>query len=631
MKRRLDASTGNTPIQRPWRSAPAILPLLVLLAACLSSQQALADKSYRMDDVTISADLASDGSMSVSEARTYRFRGRFKHAYRTFRLDDRIEYEDFRVSEDGQAFELSDSREPGTYTVTVDDGEVEVRWYYRAHNEARTFTIDYRVDGAVKRHDDAAVLYYKFVGEGFRKSTGNLSITVNPPEPVSQWDVQQWAHGPLWGHSATSDGGVVTATCENLPRKQFFELRILYPVDLFADAPEIPSYVVGEILREEKAWAEAADRKREEARADAAALKERQKIGAWALPLLVVLAGWWFVLIVRRYGARPSVPEVPSSSGEIPDDLPPAMVGYLLNSRNVPPSTLMATLMDLASRGFLEFREEHELGKGFMGKEKWTTRHFWVLDRTHFADQAHGLTSYEEMLIRFVFEELPQEPSTDPDRTIVDQAAFKQKKSKVRSFFRKWSAEVKESAKAHDFFDQDSFKGRNQGMMLGSGLLVLSLVLIPVFQVQVLITGIAAVAMVLGSIGIVHPTRKGMIQIRQWKSLRSYLKDRGFASDPSQRVLDLIGPYFIYGVALGLNKKQLDLLGGVIPADRGGMIMPWYHPHVGAGASPGSSFGSSFSAAVASVNSAMSSSTGAGGGASGGGGGGAGGGGGGAG
>jgi hypothetical protein len=234
------------------------------------------------------------------------------------------------------------------------------------------------------------------------------------------------------------------------------------------------------------------------------------------------------------------------------------------------------------------------------------------------------------MLIRFVFEELPQEPSTDPDRVIVDQAAFKQKKSKVRSFFQKWSAEVKESAKTHDFFDRDSFKGRNQGMMLGSGLLVLSLALIPVFQVQVLITGIAAVAMVLGSIGIVHPTRKGMIQIRQWKSLRSYLKDRGFASDSSQRVLDLIGPYFIYGVALGLNKKQLDRLGGVIPADRGGMIMPWYHPHMGVGGSPGSSFGTSFSAAVASVNSSMSSSTGAGGGASGGGGGGAGGGGGGA-
>ena len=630
MKRRQGASVGNTPIQRTWPTVPAILPVLVLLVMCLSSQQALADKSYKMEDVTIAADLSSDGSMSVSEARTYRFRGRFKYAYRTFRLDDRISYEDFRVSENGQPFELSDSKKPGTYTVTVDDGEIEVRWYYRARNETRAFTIDYRVDGAVKRHRDTAVLYYKFVGDDFRKSTGNLSITVNPPEPASQWDVRQWAHGPLWGSSATSDGGIVTAGCEDLPRKRFFELRILYPVELFADAPEIESYVVGEILAEEEAWTEAANRKREQALADAAALKERQKIGAWALPLVVCLAGWWFVLIVRRYGARPEVSSVPSSSGDIPDDLPPAIVGYLINSRTVTAPTLMATLMDLASRGFLEFREEHELGKGFLGQEKWTARHFWVLDRQHLADQAHNLTRYEEMLIQFVFEDLPQEPQTDPDRIIVDQEAFKKKKSEVRSFFQKWSAEVKKSAEEFDFFDQDSFKGRNRGIMLGGGLLVLSLVLIPVFQVQALIPGIAAVAMMLGSIGIVHHTENGLTRVRKWKSLRSYLKGRGYESDTLRNVLDFIGPYFIYGVVLGLEKKHLNHLGGAIPPEQGSVVMPWYHTHSGGEGSPGGSFGTSFSAAVASVNSAMSSSTGAGGGASGGGGGGAGGGGGGA-
>jgi len=630
LKTRQSPSADNTPIQRTWPTVPAVLPMLVLLAVLLTGQQALADKSYKMEDVTISADLSSDGSMSVSEDRTYRFKGRFKYAFRTFRLDDRVSYEDFRVSENGQPFELSDSKEPGTYNVTIDDGEIEVRWNYRARNETRTFTIDYRVDGAVKRHFDTAVLYYKFVGDDFRKSTRNLSITVNPPESASQWDVRQWAHGPLRGSSATSEDGVVTATCQNLPRKRFFELRILYPVELFADAPEVQSYVVGDILAEESAWAEAANQKREKALAEAAALKERQKIGVWALPLMVVLAGWWFVMIARKYGTRPSVPAVPSSSGDIPDDMPPAMVGYLLNSRTVAPPSLMATLMDLASRGFLEFREELELGKGFMGKEKWTTRHFWVLDRKHLADQGQSLTRYEEMLIQFVFEDLPQEPQTDPDRVVVDQEAFKKKKSKVQSFFQKWSKEVKKSAEECDFFDQDSFKGRNKGMMLGGGLLVLSLILIPVFHAQVLIPGIAAVAIILGSLGIVHHTEKGLTQERKWKSLRSHLKGQGYKSEPSQSVLNLIGPYFIYGVVLGLNKKHLDHLGGMIPAGQGGVVMPWYHPHMGADGSPGSSFGSSFSAAVAGVNSAMSSSTGAGGGASGGGGGGAGGGGGGA-
>lgn len=627
MKRRQAASADITAVQRAWSAVPAILILLVLM---LSSQPALADKSYRMKDVSITADLASDGSMSVSEARTYRFKGRFKYAFRTFRLDERISYADFRVSENGQPYELADSKEPGTYRVTQDDGEIEVRWYYRARNEARTFTLDYRVDGAVKRHDDTAVLYYKFVGDDFRKTTRNLSITVNPPAPISQFDVRQWAHGPLWAGSATADGGIVTATCENLPRKRFFELRILYPEELFAAAPLTPGYVVGDILAEEEAWAEAANRKREKMRADAAALKERQKIGIWALPLLVGLAAWWFFLIARKYGRRPEVPAVPTSSGEIPGDLPPAMVAYLLNSRTVTPPALMATLMDLAGRGFLEFREEHELGKGFLGKEKWTTRHLWVLDRQHHAAQAHSLAPHEAMVIEFVFEDLPQEPSTDPDRVVVDQESFKQKKSEVRKFFQAWSKEVKQAAEAHDFFDQDSFKGRNQGMWLGAGLMALALAMVPLFHAQALIPGLAGLVLLLGALGIVHPTRDGMIQMRRWKGLRSYLKGGGYESAPRQSVLDLMGPYFVYGVVLGLEKKHLDHLGGLIPANQAGVVMPWYHTGHGPDGSPAASFGASFSTAVASVNSAMSSSTGAGGGASGGGGGGAGGGGGGA-
>lgn len=603
---------------------------LMFLLIVFPGNQALADKSYKMENVSIVADLSADGSMAVSEARTYRFKGRFKFAYRTFPLDSRISYEDFQVSENGQPYLLADSKEPGTYTVITDDQEIEVRWYYRARSETRTFVVDYSVIGAVERFRDGAVLYYKFVGDDFRKYTKNLEITVNPPEPVDQWKIRQWAHGPLWGSSATSSQGVVSAICENLPKKQFFELRILYPAEIFTEVPQGLEYIAGEITAEEGAWAEEANQRREQARIDDEALDKRKSIGAWVLPIFVLLAAVWFFRIATQYGTRPTVPAVPSSSGNVPSDLPPAIVGYLINSRNVGASSIMATLMDLARRGFLEFREEQELGRNFLGHEKWKTSHSWILKRAHYQEHRSNLATFEDMLIKFVFEELTDSQTTGSTLVVVNLETFKKQSSKVEKFFSKWSKEINLEAENFNFFDQDSFQGRNRGMMLGGALLVLALPMIPLVHALALIPAIAGIIIIISSIGIVHHTKEGLIQEKNWKSLKKYLTKQGFKSSEPKSVLEFIEPYFIYGVVMGMSKSQLDGLGSMIPTDKGVYYMPWYINHNSESGLGGHSFGTAFSTAVSSVNSAVSSSTGAGGGASGGGGGGSGGGGGGA-
>ncbi len=604
--------------------------LCALLLILIPANNALAEKSYTMENVSIVADLAADGSMTISEERTYKFQGRYKYAYRTFPLDGRVGYEDFQVSENNQPYQLSRSQEPGTFTVTTNNQEIEVRWYYRAHSETRTFVIHYQVNNAVQRYRDGAVLYYKFIGEKFNKSTGNLSITVNPPVLVDQWKVRQWAHGPLWGSSATSDQGIVSASCQNLPKKQFFELRILYPADIFGETPQNTGYIVDEITTEESAWSDAANLRREQARANSASLEKRKNIGAWALPLVVMVAGVWFYRIASQYGTRPSVPTIASSSPEVPSDLPPAMVGYLINGRTVSPSAVMATMMDLARRGFLEFSEEQELGRNFFGREKWKISHSWMLKQSHYQEHGDNLADFENMLVKFVFEDLAANQSPGSDTVTVDLETFKKHKSKVQKFFGKWSKEIKKAGEKHNFFDQNSFEGRNKGLMLGGALLVLSLPMIPLVHALALIPAIAGVVIMLGSNGIVHHNREGRIQEKKWKSLKSFLTGQKFKSSEPNAVLDFIEPYFIYGVVMGMTKKQLDGLGSMIPMNKGVYYMPWYHRQDSGDGFGGSSFGSAFSTAVASVNSAMSSSTGAGGGASGGGGGGSGGGGGGA-
>jgi len=604
--------------------------VLSLLLVLVLSGEARADKSYKMESVAVVADLNADGSMTVVENRTYRFKGKFTAAFRTFPLTSGVSYTEFGVSENGEAYRLSDDKEPGSFVISNADDEVEVRWYYRARSETRTFTVSYVVHDVIVRHQDAAVLYYQFVGDDFRKSTESFEVVVNPPAPTEQWNVQQWAHGPLWGISSTSEDGVVTATCQNLPRRRFFELRILYPPEIFGDVAQLDGYIVDAVMAEESAWAEAANARREEAIENAATLEKRMKTGAWAMPLFLAMAVFWFIRIAQRYGKRPIVPTQTFDPSAVPSDLPPALVQYLIADRSITGNAIMGTMLDLARRGFLEFREEQELKKNFLGREKWEPSRYWLLKREYYQAHASDLARFEEMLIKFVFEELAADPVGDEDGVRVSTAAFKKRKSDVIRFFKEWSREVKQAGQECNFYDEKSIRGRNQGLLLGGVVLVAAALFALFFRQWALVPALGGVILVLSSLGIVHHGAEGHIQAKRWKSLKKYLTSRQLKQSEPSQVLKSIEPYFVYAAVLGLQKKHLAQLGDFIPTTGSHTYVPWYYYSNSGEGFSGESFATSFSASISAVNSAMSSSTGAGGGASGGGGGGAGGGGGGA-
>jgi hypothetical protein len=74
--------------------------------------------------------------------------------------------------------------------------------------------------------------------------------------------------------------------------------------------------------------------------------------------LLVLLAGWAGYLALARLAGlvtKPRPVRPGPASPDLPDDLPPAVVGYLVNACRVDPDAAVATLLDLAARRHLEF------------------------------------------------------------------------------------------------------------------------------------------------------------------------------------------------------------------------------------------------------------------------------------
>ncbi len=606
------------------RNLSLIIAISVVMAVTSSAGKSFASKTYRIKGVEIAAQAQADGSLQISEERTYRFKGSFRYAYRTFALKGGIDYSDFQVSEEGLPFIQNDSEDPGTFKVIPKDEKIEIRWFYKARNQTRTFQLDYTVKNLVQRYSDAAVLYYQFLGSDFKKSSANVKLTVKSPVNLTSFQIQQWLHGPLWAESETRNDGTIVAWCEKLPAHQFFELRALYPLEAFPEAPVRDGFIVGEVRSEEAALAEEANRQRIKAQEKAVQREKRLKQGSIVVPVIGLMGLVVWVGVFRRFRKTTnlkSLPgEAPRSPSDLPSDLPPALVGYLIADRAVNGNTLTGTLLDLAQRGFLEFHEDSQVRKYALGIKSKKDKHFWTLQKEYYQEHGHELLPYEEMLVKFVFDELAGGERADVD-------LFKKNQSQTRAFFQKWSKAVTKEGEKRNFYSPAGFRGRNLGIMVGGALCLLTLPLGFIYYQWAFLTGLLGVLLCLLSLAIVHHSEQGARQASDWKALhKSLKKDRSrLAGFPNN-----IGRYLVYGVALNIGSKALTELGNGIPDGRHNIFLPWFYSQNKDGDFAGGSFGSSFSSSVAAAGSSMSSAAGAGGGASGGGGGGAGGGGGGA-
>jgi uncharacterized membrane protein len=584
-----------------------------------------AAKSYRITGVSIDAQLQTDGSMDVIESRTFKFSGSFSFVFRTLTTQGRVTFQDFKVSENGKFYQLSDSGRPGTYRVTRPSGKIEVRWFFDAKNESRTFDFHYRVLNAITRYEDAAVLYYQFVSADWDRVSENVRMLVKPPGNLLQSQLNEWLHGPLWAESRIETDGSITAWCEHLPSQTYLEIRALYPPEKFYGATRNAGIVRSRIMEEEARWVEEANRMREEAirERDEAfrrreAKEQRQEQGKWIVIVLSALGLGFAWRNYRKYGQRPSLPPSVKYASDIPEKIPPALVGYLLSSREIYGGAIVSTMMDLARRGFINLREEQTEKRKLFGGTRSVTDYSWDLNRAQWQDHNTDLEVYEDDLLKFIFDDLAEGSDS------IDLKEIKKQQTKFTKFFREWKKEVKKLGDEKAWFDRESNRGMYYSLGIGIVMIVLSGLAAYFIGIWAIVLGVASVAVFILSFMTPHRTKKGEMLARHWKALKRYMLKYHYRSLDKTALLSKIDDYLVYGIVLGLGQKVFKELAAYIPAEDYQRYVPWYVYHgTGTGAFTPEAFASAFSSMVVTTTSSMSTASGTGGGASGGGGGGA--------
>lgn len=576
-----------------------------------------AAKDYKIVDVNITARILPNGNMQIEEYRTYYFDGSFSWA--TYRLPLRDDYtvSNFAISEKkrGVNYRLTDSYLTDTFTVEESGRSIEAKWFYEATDEFRTFTISYTAENAVKVYKDIAELYWKFVGEGWDHPSGNVLVTVIFSDSVGPEQLKAWAHGPGWGKANILKDGRVQLVIENLPAKQMWEGRILFPVGLVPFSQRVENvYMFDTIFKEET-------------RRIAVLEEERLRFKKYAgvsktIFSIITLLGFivWLFLFIKYGKEYPYQPHVKLIS-QPPSHDPPAIVDYLINSRSVTARAFIATILDLCRKGYIQIEELVRKEKGlFRVKEKrdYTLKRVSVKVpeeesmrvENNSSSAPDSLILFEKRLYSFIFDELAG------GEDIISFSDFKKRSSKVRKFFSKWSKIVKEYGKSKGYFEKRSINAMFAGFITGAGIIGSSIPFIKFLEVYFLIPLIGGIAIILLSLFLTRRSREGNVLYRKWLAFKRYLKQFGFRQIDYSSVQEYTDAYLIYGLVLGLNARKLKQM--IKYFEEEGGVFPWFYAYAGA---PQAGLAESIGGMISAASTSIASSTGAAGGGGAGGGG----------
>lgn len=330
---------------------------------CLGPAPAFA-KDYSIVDVDVDATVLADGSLSVTESREFAFDGEFhgvywripKGSYQGREIDTSLLMVGEIQDSVQTLFIQSQSGDEGTFTVTETDDYLEVTLFFEHKNENARFFIEYRCPNLAFRYEDASVLYWKFVSDGWGRESKNVHCVLHLPVPVGESvvaseNVQAWGHGPL-DAEVSFEGNDVIFDCPGVGVSEFAEMRVLFPSEWLSLAPEIDGNIQTKVLAEEKAWVDSANRDRDQARA----LMFGIYGAAFGVPLLTVVLSLVCLLRQRKQ-------DQPVFSGkyfrDVPSDDHPAVIDALLHGGHVSDEGLVASLMRLCDEGYVRLESDN--------------------------------------------------------------------------------------------------------------------------------------------------------------------------------------------------------------------------------------------------------------------------------
>lgn len=495
-------------------------------------------KEYEIPQIRVEVTINTDGTVRITEHRTYVFDGSFSWADYRLPKQGFSAISDIQISENGQALINENSEAKGTFMVEESDDSIRYSWYFNADDEERTFTISYTLEDAVVIGPEWSEFFWNYISADREKSTENLDISINLPETIASDSLYGWTRGLAQQIDLQKTPGTYSVRVQNIDDDEFVKVRTVFPTSVFNQS-QVEVTNTDFSLK----WAQ----NDEEAYQKKLALQKEQdaylaQIGRQVNIAILILSLIVFYVLYRKYGKRHSTSRFSSRETiMIPDRTRPAPVGWLTSNRQISGGQVMATFLDLARRGYFKIQEEPP-EEGFFASDP-----TFSIERTDQPFQ-DDLLEWEKILIEFVEEQLEEDNHKLHE-------IFKE-----TTWFSDWKNRFKEFCFAQGWIDLESYTGAywNTGLQL---LLVTAGIAVAVLTegnavISTLFTVAITITASIMSLAIIRRTEKGEEVYHQWKNYREGLKNASEYTIKS----DKLDQHFIYAVAMGVGKKPIEKL-----------------------------------------------------------------------
>lgn len=526
---------------------------LILGLLLLTRETAAQTKTFYWEQFNVDIAVLENGDISVVETQTLNFSsGTFSFGFRgipagTKGNNDGIS--NVSVSEGGIQFTESRSNGPQTFEVERNSGEDVINWYFGQTNGRHTYVISYTVEGAVRVGDgeeSGDQLFWKPTPVDLPARIAHSVVTLRLPEGVRP---QQYTGTTDYLVAAYVNGnenaGVEIAVSEDARTITYDNRAGIVPGEVFEVRAQFPH---GRLSIPTPDWQE------REQRGDVISLV--------TLSIAILLAVGGPLLVILLWYTSGRDPEigivVPEYISEPPDDLPPGVVGTLVDEK-ADMSDIISTLVDLARRGFLTITEE---------------KRNHIFNRTE--KSIEDLRPYEKKFLHHVFgnrterslkslkykfaEKLPELRKMLYEELASEELVPRSPDS-VRGSYgcASWVILI---AAVGSFFALPSILGET-----------VATAICPAFAI-----GLTGVALLITSRFMPVKSKKGTLAAAKWDAFKEFLQNAERYGDLGEAT-DIFEKYLAYATAFGLERTWIRKFSSV-PATP---IPHWYGPYYGPG------------------------------------------------
>lgn len=181
----------NRTIKHVYHMIVTMMIVMVTAFAAFPLSAGADDKEYRVDKVEFRVLLEENGSAKIIESWTVTFeKGSFtRFSKDIYNPNNQLEYikelhvGKARINGVDAVYQKNMDRIDGHYTVQMESDRYSINWFQSAQNETVTYEIGYVIDNAVKLDENnRASFCYRFIGENFPESVGNVTATIVMPK-----------------------------------------------------------------------------------------------------------------------------------------------------------------------------------------------------------------------------------------------------------------------------------------------------------------------------------------------------------------------------------------------------------------------------------------------------------------